>query len=342
MYSTKYVINIAYLVIMELPELYSKCRRDKVDNYFSLFIFYATRQLFTSKYAISPLAIIYTISIIHSTLISSSSKEITKHIGGKIYMEDFRSINDMINYPGIFMGNAIVSQKKFTKLFANIWKTVFLKEANDDMDLQFITETFLQSRIILLKKGFNILSSFKFDMKWKYAFTLVPNNNTLMRQIIDTSYNKNKYFRLVEIPFIESSFCFGIIINRHPMEEKFTPADLPILRRAELDELISNTQIRPVDIQIPKITQTTITDITPVLQKIGINKIFKTNNDMVTNESIAAFGISCQINITESGGIQKWSLKSSDKPIVFHPKQPFMYYIRNILNNNIIIVGNYF
>jgi hypothetical protein len=136
-----------------------------------------------------------------------------------------------------------------------------------------------------------------------------------LNQLIPYYYHTD--YELIEIPCNQINFSLGILLHNN-INEIIIPPNL-----SELKNCILNMEKKIVNIKIPLIKLTLTNNFNKFLDLLDLN----INNDIIQNISFHITGYKNKQN--------------NDPAIEFKTDHPFIYYIRNIQTNTIIIQGVY-
>jgi len=163
-------------------------------------------------------------------------------------------------------------------------------------------------------------------------------------------YHDGKTFQMLEMPYKNSNFTFGVILQK---DKKATPL---LMDELTLEQHIKLLQYEFVNVTFPKFTQETELDMIPFFKQIGINKIFDDMdpyNMIQYSASAGKYFISVikqkvKLIVDENGteasaatvivGCEE-SCMETPETIEFVADHPFSYYIRYVPTNTLLFSG---
>ena len=185
----------------------------------------------------------------------------------------------------------------------------------------------------------------KIKITWLYKFNIesttitnkfqsaISNPIYMMYQLGYHYYSENNNYQLLELLTDNSKYAMGFILPKKWKDESNIEYDtngVPMITGSELNKMIQQLKYVLVDIYIPKFNASTRTDMSLVMSKINPGR------DWYNFIHYASVDI-------DENGIRENIIKenTSDKKYYFHANHIFIYYMRNIITNTIIIYGDY-
>ena len=289
---------------------------------------------------ISPIGIYLILTLIKSGATGKSNNELDEKIGDKLDILDVHFFMKQFNNEYISIINQIIVadinylDKKFISLTEDIIK--IRVDPNLSNNSVYIMNNILMTGEWLY--GFDSkLSSFE-----KFHHTI---NIYMMKQVNYFDYYSDKRVQVMEMEYRYYGYKFGIILPKNYMEEldmEYNIADIPIIKLSELNEMINNMSPTLLNISIPKFTHFRKYNMKNILQKNGITTIFSKNADldMIGNKlHIKNITHIVTVRINENGGKSKKIKFTKIKK--FDANHPFIYYIRHVPSNMILLYGDF-
>lgn len=204
-----------------------------------------------------------------------------------------------------------------------------------------------------------IASACFFNASWKYPFDpketerrpfhdSESNIVEIMHQINEFDYYENRNIQLLELPYCESGYTMGIILPKKYLEEdnlNYSVYNVPQFTPSEINEFINNLEHKIVEVYLPKFTAIKKYDLVPILRKMDVTGIFEKNNDLgyIGNHVFFSKFIHQTVLQVDEFGFQanKLSNNKFTKEKVFKANHIFSYYIRDSIDNIILLMGDY-
>ncbi|AVL94588.1 serine proteinase inhibitor [Moumouvirus australiensis] len=338
----------------------------------------------TASNIFSPLSLNYTLSLLHLGALDKTNNELVKLLKYKYSLDDLDYIKNIFNDESIKMSNLFIINdkykinKEYIDLVNNLAKFIFENFTDSDI-ISNKVNNFIEQKTNGLIKNVITPSDIKKDMilvlvntiyfksKWSKPFKI---NKTIrdkfygenkfvdyMRKKDYYQYYENNSYQIVEIPYKNDNYVFGIILPILPVNNDnvdYTINNVPILSTQEIDELINNLQLQKVDLKIPKFTQKKRLEFVPILQKMGLSQIFKQNAqlDIISQEIFISRIIhEAVIIVDENGtkasattivsGLATMSMPIKENIKTFKADHPFVFYIRHIPTNMFLFYGDF-
>lgn len=207
----------------------------------------------------------------------------------------------------------------------------------------------LQKKDILYKDDIISLNTFTFYCEWKYSFNIKNTKKVIFNgKPMDMMFQYEMmydYYRddnnsLLEIDYSNDQFKFGILLSRN---------NNLFISKEQLYHYIGNLgQTKIKALCIPKFKKITKINISNLFNKLEISKIFQ-NMDLTEispNNNSAFIDPFIQKNIfmtSEQGKISRFGNKTLDNNgIKFMAIKPFVYYVRHIPSNSILLIGKFY
>lgn len=170
----------------------------------------------------------------------------------------------------------------------------------------------------------------------------------MMQQITNCRYYEDAEIQAIEIFLYNTNYVVGILLPILNMDSELmnTPYYVPRYDMQTLMIIITKMELQNTHIFIPKIIDTKYTDLTSIIQKIGIKNLMGMNNISRKNFSIinhisVEFSNS-DISINQTIHSETTNLmKRVDNYKIFNADHPFIYYIRHIPTNTFLFMGDY-
>jgi hypothetical protein len=268
---------------------------------------------------------------------------------GFIQIQKYISKSDYLNLNNfIFINNKYEVNTNFINYIKNLANCYFInidnyknetKKINSMLNKNIFNEGHIKNlNMILLTVG-------NFNSIWNSPFEIIQNNfYSKTKRIENMLYSKNKncnYYeddnmQLIELFMHDNLFVFGIILGSNT---------LPILNDQDFSKQIKNCKYGIIEeIMFPKFSIKSKIRISSLLQKTGLDSLF-------TNLDISEF-IKDPINLSDF--LQNITIDINEKYIQtakhsdfkintkFIANKPFLYYLRCLATDTIIISGQYY
>jgi serine protease inhibitor len=360
--------------IIKIPKSFS------VDEHFAVLINDISQiimEKMITNSCFSSLSIVSLLMVIYSGSSKNAREEIEKlinsninidgtveaiHIITNILRSHTDTILDMTNY--LFVNNEVLNHmfKPFYKLssqissisgfeFKNNMKSIITSVnrlvSNNTHGLleNPLSEVDINQKTIISLLGIsciNIQLSCEFDEEYtkKRSFTKLDGNIIKIPIMLSNASNIFYYecscFQMTEIPLVDKDFAFGIFLPKKGYENyiHFNPFDV-------YDKLVKTSMV----IYIPKFIQKTKFKLVPLLQLLGVNKIFdKQTNSLNKITNINNISISDVIHETY---ISVYETKNAKNNIIkkqyntFRANSAFQYYVYNVKLGLVLYRGIY-
>lgn len=324
--------------------------------------------------AFSPISITFMLSILLKGAVGSTHKELLDFLGKEISLYSLFLNKENYNLSDCKMTNLIlVNQNQnvnqnFLNLmnqlvsissedFKNITNLVnkinnYVEQNTNGLIKNLINENIINSETIMC-----IINTLYFKMSWKTPFDEKKtakkkfNNQKIVDMMhldnLNIRYLENGDIQLVRIPYIDERYSLVIILPKKNTE------DLQSYHKYLKHKLPSNAKC---NICIPKFTVKSKINLVPVLQKLGVTKLFtneaeldKINQQAYISNMIHEVNICINEEGTEACAATEMTYQSkcigSGNIINFTADHSFIYYIGHIepnnSKNNILFVGEY-
>jgi len=226
-----------------------------------------------------------------------------------------------------------------------------------------LIDNLLSSEDIKNDAIFVLLNTIYFKSNWYFKFDLNDTNGGKFSGFLGNrkemfmhlttgrlKYHDEKTFQMLEMPYENSNFTFGVILQK---DKKATPL---LMDELTLEQHIKLLKYEFINVTFPKFIQETELDLIPFFKQIGINKIFDDMDpyNMIQNSiSVGKYSISVikqkvKLIVDENGTEASattaivGSLEScmqTPKAIEFVADHPFSYYIRYVPTNTLLFSG---
>lgn len=327
---------------------------DDINN-FGLLLYY---NIDSSSLIVSPLGISTIFTIIKSANSCCDNFNIN--------MSDIDDINkslddDLFKFVTIFIFNK--NDKSINKKFIDIIKkntlVVLSNNQNHENAIDYVNNYVSQitdehihkiitNEILDKSSSVNMININYFRLKWLYKFDKkltklmtfhATNNVYMMNQKNIFNYFENSYYEAVELPLYDDNYVMGFILSKNFLDESsldYSLNNVPNISLNELNEIFNNMQMIEIDVYIPKIIHRKNINVLPIFQKMNINHNIKTIAD---NAYISNIKHETILILDEDGkNTNKINIKTSK---TFMANRVFIYYVRYIVNNLILLYGNY-
>lgn len=337
-----------------------------------------TNSLDTAENLISPLSIAILLSVVNLAALSSTSNQITNIIGYKIDYNQLSTLNIKFNNDTIQMINIIITNDNhinrdyvdMVKPFAKIYYmdkdternvnqiNKYISRFTNDLIKNAITDTILTNTTSL-----SLINVTTFRGSWLYPFDITNTFShtfhhsettvEMMSQINYFNYFEDANIKLIELPYYEQEYSFGIILPKKYLEEdnlEYGINDIPTIPIDEINEFINNMEYTCVNVAVPKFTINKCYQLDNILKKIGIDNIFKPNAElnMISDDaSVNNIIHIITLEISEVGYINYSKPKSTIKKTsqlashTFNADHSFTYYIRHTQLNMFLVMGEF-
>jgi serine protease inhibitor len=157
-------------------------------------------------------------------------------------------------------------------------------------------------------------------------------------------YTHNKDYKLLEMDYDDNLYTMGLILpNKH---------DNLKIEHQVLMNLINDLSRETVDLYVPRFTMKATTNLNNMIKSLGFEQFYDTmslpkliDDDKYLNDAIQKIVIMVNEDGTEMAIVttmEECDGMDDDEPkIKFICDRPFLFYIRNKLNNVIICLGRY-
>lgn len=156
---------------------------------------------------------------------------------------------------------------------------------------------------------------------------------TMMHLFGTFQYYSDEKIQLVEMPLENTNYQFGVVLPKKYEEEDTMPFsinDAPLFTFGQINEFINNTQLRNLEIYLPKFQRNNPLELITIVEKMG----YITNLDSLTH--------STKIVVSESDTeIVEPKITLNTKYTLFKANHTFVYYIRYVPDNLFLIYGDY-
>lgn len=325
----------------------------------------------------SPIGITFTMGLIYLATTASANQELYDLFNYRYNLPELNNIyhlfnNDIITLTTVFIIN---NQTLKGDYLDNVGELVLF--FNEDFNngesikqkinnrLETITDGMLKNTILDKEIDTNvvfiIVNTITLRIKWLYEFDV---NNTIrmmfqktnmvdmMHQLNKFHYYENELLQFIEIPFSDTDYTMGIILPIYKEENNLinTPYNIPKFTVADINNLIAKMEYNIVDLYLPKFHHNKNIKLAPILQKIGINKIFdKAGSPLnIISKNIHINEIIHEVIIT----VNEVGITTAPKTIIDAQQRPgpekifkadhvFIYYIRHLPTNIILFFGDY-
>nr|AEX63108.1 uncharacterized serpin-like protein [Moumouvirus Monve] len=338
----------------------------------------------TASNIFSPLSLNYALSILHLGALNKTNNELINLLKYKYNFDDLEYIKNIFNDDSIKMSNLFLINnnykinEEYVDLVRNLVKFISQNFENPEIISNKVNNFIEQKTNGLIKNVINpsdikkdmiliLVNTIFFKSKWLKPFKINDTKRgkfygenkfvNFMHKKDYYNYYENNSYQIVEIPYKNENYVFGIILPKPPVNNDnvdYTINNVPILSTQEIDELINNLQLEKVDLEIPKFTQKKRIEFVPILQKMGVSQIFKQNAqlDIISQEVyISRILHEAVIIVDENGtkasattvvmGLATMSMPVKENIKIFKADHPFIFYIRHIPTNMFLFYGDF-
>lgn len=322
---------------------------------------------------ISPISIMYALSMIHIGAKGGTEQELNDLFSGKMTFNDLQYVHSLFNKGPIKMSNYFAISNRFT--FKSNYLSMISNIANVSTE-DFNNSSYVINKINkIIENGTNgliknVLDKISYDTvgiliniiyfkanwlnKFNRSFTKRSNFTNIhgiksvemMNQSVTIPYYADNNIQMIELPYIGSKYCMGILL---PNNISFSN---PALDVSNIYEYIDHLHERKVDVYIPKFTHKRKVDLKPILKNIGVRSIFTDHADLSnisSNIKISDIIHEAVVIVdeegTEAAAVTVISISENCMPlnsnVIFRADHSFIYYIRHIPTNALIFVGDY-
>ncbi|AGF85572.1 serine proteinase inhibitor [Moumouvirus goulette] len=356
----------------------------KISNANHLFTINTFNNFDKASNIFSPLSLNYALSILHLGALNKTNNELINLLKYKYNFDDLEYIKNIFNDDSIKMSNLFLINDKYKineeyiNLVDKLAKFIFQNFKDPELISNKVNNFIEQKTNGLIKNVINpsdinenmiliLVNTIYFKSKWLKPF---KTNDTKRgkfygeNKFVDYMHRKDLYnyyennsYQIVEIPYKNENYVFGIILPKLPINNDnvdYTINNVPILSTQEVDELINNLQLEKVDLEIPKFTQKKRIEFVPILQKMGLDQIFKQNAqlDIISQQVFISRILHEAVIIVDENGTKASAvtivtgLATMSAPIkenikIFKADHPFIFYIRHIPTNMFLFYGDF-
>lgn len=325
---------------------------------------------------ISPLSVIYFISLFHLIALGNTSDQLTKVLGHKYNIEELSRFyqilnNDFIKMITFILVNGNEINQEYFKLTRNL--ALVKKKDFHDADLialkinkyigkntNGIIKNIISAEDIKNNMCIIVINAIYFEIIWKYKFN--TNETTklrfhktdmvdMMHQVNYFDYYENQLIQMIEIPISNVHYTMGIILPKKYLEQSeldYSVNNTPKFTPEEIMGFINNRESRLLDVYIPKFTHIKRLDMIPIFVKMGITDLFNKENvhlNITSGNSYLSKIIHESVIIVNESGIEEPNIPifgiSGEIPTLFRADHAFIYYIRYIPLNLFLFYGDY-
>jgi serine protease inhibitor len=310
-----------------------------------------TKLIENAGICISPILVLLDISFLSLFLTDEQNVLLNKIMEINLDLQDITIINGIfdsryftvvriINNYMLAFTNHDITNKIISKSGYNI-----IQDTNKINERIYTDTNSIIKNAILDNKEEIILSVIYVKPIWYYKFDAIytfvsefhknrGDNIELMKQKNEILYYENTKYQIIELQFSDIRYSMGIILPKKYLEEvdvDFSIHNVPQLSYDEMRELINNLSLTHVELYIPKFSVEERINVSDYIYKSGIDNIFE---KMPNIHQIA------RISINEDG-IKESSINNSVTYKLFSANHIFVYYIRYVPNDIIILNGDY-
>jgi serine protease inhibitor len=324
----------------------------------------------------SPMSIAYAMGLVHLGALGNTEKELTALFGKKQTIEEFRNIHASFNNEIIKMANAFIVNRvrRINELYIELLKNIAWISAENfansqdvankcnnfiSQNTQGLIKDVISSDSIDMDTVAILINTIYFKANWLKKFKVeatthnVPFNNgqtmvSMMSQTHKFPYYDNEFLQLIEMPYVGSEFCMGIILPRPNVP--FHHFNLNEIKKY----IFELSTYDKVDTFIPKFTHRKNVSLIPFLKKLGVNDLFdsrRSNLDNISLNTHVSEIIHEAVVIVDEAGTEAAaatvitmrceSMQMPRPHKTFRADHSFVYYIRHMKSNTFLFVGHF-
>lgn len=318
---------------------------------------------------LSPLSIVYALSLVHLGSGDNTEAELTQLFGGKYSIDTLKQMHKLFNNDVIKMGNCFAVNSSMTvnpeyiKLLEQV-ALIINAPFNDELKKK-LNDYIEQNTNGLIKDVIKVLDPYSlavlintvyFKAKWLHPFEKdmtrkmeFANATTklqvdMMWQKENHMYYEDSAIQLVELPYIGKEYYMGVLLPR-------AVGVIPELNTDQLKIAIQSLKSEKVVLFLPKFTQRKNLSLVTKLKQVGVNSLFTAgaNLDKIASGAFVTDVIHEAVVIVDEEGTEAAATTvvymskslSMEKITLFNANHSFIYYIRHEPSNTILFVGDY-
>ena len=253
---------------------------------------------------ISPLAIIFILSLLQLASQDKTESELSELLEHKFSIEELDYLYQTFNGENITMSNIfLINKRKINKINNDYFDKInsvadvivtkldqpkkIIKKINSYIEKNTggIINNIVSARQINESLVMVLINSTYFNSRWLYKFN---KNNTvsmpfhktnyieMMHQINTFNYYENEKLQFIEMQYEQKDYVMGIIIpifrdDNNLFQSTFNVPDLNIF---DINVLVNKLEPTLIDLYVPKFVHKKNIDLVPILRKMGIKELF--------------------------------------------------------------------
>lgn len=271
---------------------------------------------------ISPMDIIYLLSLIQLASRDETWTQIEKVLGKSLSLDSLKWIN-------------------FSLIGSRCIKTNSIKE----------NYKLMVRNIVDLDRGdgVQLLSYMSFSAKWNHGFNskdtklMIFHETTyvqMMHQVNFFMYYQTDKMQIVEME-CKNDYVMGFILPKMNNSVDYTPNNIPQITPSELTEMINNLEYKCVDLYLPKFNHVRKNSLVPILDKMGIHKLFNESSqtELISDDYVTDVYQEISVTVDEYEKGFKFTQLKSDT--LFLANRVFLYYVKHGPSGIIVSMGDY-
>lgn len=324
----------------------------------------------------SPFSISYIMSLLHAASVDNTEIQISNLMTRKNTLEELLTCsttfnNDIVKLANIILVNknmpvkkeylelveklTLVSNEDFSDGSAVVNKANSFIEKSTNGLIKNILETDMISTDTIMV----LVNTIYFKAKWAIPFK-ANNTNThkfnnsskveMMNQTKNHPYYEDSRVQILQLMYKGTEYCMGIILPKESVDIKDC---IEYLNK----DIVQNPEL--VEVYIPKFTQRKKIDLIPHMKTLGVTDLFGSESrldNMISTSGDDFAYVSTMIHEavvvvdecgTEASAVtvavctMECASLNPKKSIVFRADRPFIYYIKHILTNTLLFVGDF-
>jgi len=316
---------------------------------------------------ISPYSILNSLEILYLGSRDQTKQELTKYLFNKknsfdhliICNDQLLKTNSIKIMNMLFVNKNIKINKKFIKQLNNfgiishfdknlssesyrinnLIKTYmnYNSNLNSNSDFDMIDKSMFNNSFIINCLTFNSIWKYKFDQNLTDLKTFMGSKQKLclMMNMYNTQfyYTEDEKNQVIEIPYKDNNYVFGIILPKKQ--------STPECSEEQFNKYFNKLKLEPIEyLSIPKFNERKNYKLNNIFKKLNINSIFENCNLSHINDKITIDYVLHQINFSiDETGYKRPKIINNQKNIQFDANKTFLYYVRNLPLNKIMLTG---
>jgi serine protease inhibitor len=208
---------------------------------------------------------------------------------------------------------------------------------NSNSDFDMIDKSMFNNSFIINCLTFNSIWKYKFDQNLTDLKTFMGSKQKLclMMNMYNTQfyYTEDEKNQVIEIPYKDNNYVFGIILPKKQ--------STPECSEEQFNKYFNKLKLEPIEyLSIPKFNERKNYKLNNIFKKLNINSIFENCNLSHINDKITIDYVLHQINFSiDETGYKRPKIINNQKNIQFDANKIFLYYVRNLPLNKIMLTG---